>query len=195
MRDIRSVANAFFCFFLFLLVYAYLVPGHARGKAAPHFLRMEIVSPSADSSGPDRVTFSVPFGLVHFGLRAAVGGRVRRELNSRFDESIDAENLRDLWKEVASKPEGTEVKRTFEETDWTFTKAHGIVSMTVEKPGLGTEGKATIRLPAILVERLADHDRRFNVDALLSELSTLASSSGSLLEVESDEGKVRVWIE
>ena len=194
MREMRSVVSAFFAFFVFLLIYSMAVPGHVKGSRAPHFLRMEISDLSRGSGGPDRLSFSIPFGLVRHGLRAT-GGRVRRELESHFDQSIEAEEVRGLWKELSEKPDGTEVARTFDENRWTFVKTGGTVAVTVGRPGSeeGSDDKATLRVPAAFLERLASRDKPFDVDALLSELTR--SSAGSLLEVESRDGKVKVWID
>jgi len=194
MRELRSVVNAGFCFLVFLFVYAFTVPGHAHGKRAPRFLRMEISDAGHGAASATRLSFSVPFGLVRHGLKAT-GARVRQELESRFDESIEAGEVRGLWKELSEKPDGTEVVRTFDETDWRFVKQASTIRVTVGRPGSEgeTDDTATITIPAAFLARLADRDKPLDVDALLGELT--ASSTGSLVEIESHDGKVRVWVE
>ena len=194
MRELRSVVNALFCFLVFLLVYAFTVPGHAHGKSAPRFLRMEISDVGHGMVHPDRISFSVPFGLVRHGLRAT-GARVRQELESRFDQSIEAEQVRGLWKELSEKPDGTEVIRAFDEDKWSFVKAGPFLRITVGRPGSeeGSDDTATITIPAAFLSRLADRDKPLDVDALLEELT--ASSTGNLLEIASRDGRVKVWID
>jgi hypothetical protein len=193
MKELRSVVNAAFCFLVFLFVYAFTVPGHAHGKSAPRFLRMEIRDAGNETVHPARLSFSVPFGLVRHGLRAA-GGRVRQEMESRFDQSIEAEQVRGLWKELSEKPDGTEVTRTFDEDAWSFVKDGASVRITVGRPGSeGADDKAVITIPATFLARLADREKPLDVDALLGELTD--SSKGSLLEIDSRDGKVKVWID
>jgi hypothetical protein len=194
MKELRSIVNALFCFLVFLMVYAFTVPGHAHGKGAPRFLRMEIRDAGQGTIHPDKISFSVPFGIVRHGLKAT-GARVRQELESRFDQSMEAEQVRDLWKELSEKPDGTEVTRAFDEERWTFVKQGPSVKLTVGRPGSEPEDNdtAVITIPAAFLSRLASHDKPLDVDALLEELT--ASQTGSLLEVESRDGKVKVWID
>lgn len=194
MRELRSVVNALFCFLVFLLVYAFTVPGHAHGKSAPRFLRMEISDAGEGTVHPSRFSFSIPFGLVRHSLRAT-SGRVRQELECRFDQSLEAEEVRNLWKELSEKPDGTEVTRTFDENRWSFVKAGASIRITVGRPSSeeGTDETATITIPAAFLSRLADREKPLDVDALLGELT--ASKAGSLLEVQSHDGKVKVWID
>jgi hypothetical protein len=194
MKELRSVVNAVFCFLVFLLIYAFTVPGHAHGSSAPRFLRMEISDVGQETVHPARFSFSVPFGLVRHGLRAA-GGRVRQELECRFDQSIEAEQVRSLWKELSEKPDGTVVTRTFDEDKWSVVKDGVSIRIIVGHSGLEevSDDTATITIPAAFLSRLADRDKALDVDALLGELA--ASQAGSLLEVQSHDGKVKVWID
>jgi hypothetical protein len=215
MRELRSVVNALFCFLVFLMVYAFTVPGHAHGKSAPHFLRMEISDAGSGTKNADKLTFSVPYGLVRHGLKVT-GARVRQEVESRFDQSMEAEEVRALWKELSEKPDSTEVTRTFDENKWVFVKNGPSLRITVgrprEKDGTAdaadsatstdtvdtadttdTADTATITIPTAFLSRLADRDKPLDVDALLGELT--ASQTGSLLEIQSREGKVKVWID
>ncbi|HEX7578604.1 MAG TPA: hypothetical protein VF580_01295, partial [Thermoanaerobaculia bacterium] len=156
--------------------------------------RMEISDVGHGTVHPDRISFSVPFGLVRHGLRAA-GGRVRQELECRFDQSIEAEQVRSLWKELSEKPDGTEVTRTFDEDRWGFVKDGASIRITVGRPRSeeGTDDTATITIPAAFLSRLADRDKPLDVDALLGELT--ASQAGNLLEIASRDGRVKVWID
>ena len=194
MKELRSVVNAVFCFLVFLLVYAFTVPGHAHGKSAPRFLRMEISDVGHGTVHPDKISFSVPFGLVRHGLKAT-GARVRQELESRFDQSIEAEQVRSLWKELSEKPDCTEVTRTFDDDRWTFVKDKASVRITVGRPGSeeGSDDTATLTIPSVFLSRLADRDRPLDVDAHLGELTD--SQAGNLLEIQSHDGKVEVWID
>ena len=178
MKELRSIVNALFCFLVFLMVYAFTVPGHAHGKGAPRFLRMEIRDAGQGTVHPDKISFSVPFGIVRHGLKAT-GARVRQALESRFDQSMD----------------GTEVTRTFDEEHWAFVKQGPSIKLTVGRPGSESDDNdtATITIPAAFLSRLASHDKPLDVDALLDELT--ASQTGNLLEVESRDGKVKVWID
>jgi hypothetical protein len=218
MRESRSVANALFCFFLFLLVHAFTVPGSAKGLSAPRFLKMEIRDAHSGSHEGERIALAVPFGLVEHGLKAATASTIRRELSARFDESIEGEELRSLVKELTEAPAGTELKKTYGDSAWTFVRADGTVTATVsevkshdgepeeaaepiepketkepkttEAPGTD---KVTLRFPAALLDDLAKGLRPLDVDALVASLS--GSAKGSLLEIEGRDGKVRISIE
>ncbi len=193
MKELRSVVNAVFFFLVFLFVYGFVAPGHAtKGARSPRFLRMTI----EDSSGmhPEKISFSIPYGLVRGSMRLAATGKLRRELSARFSDSVEAEEVRSVWKELSEKPDGTEVTRDKDEEHLAFVKEGETISMTVT--GIGEkEGhdKATVRFPARLLSTLASDDRDLDVDALLDELSSL--DKGSLLEVTGADGHVRVWID
>ena len=109
MKELRSAVNALFLFAIFLLMYAAVVPGHARGSVrGPRFLRMQ-VEDRHQAGNPVKVSMSVPYGLVSGALRFASLGKVRRELDLHFDESVDAAEVRTIVQELKDRPEGTVV--------------------------------------------------------------------------------------
>ena len=137
MKELRSIVNACFLFLVFLFVYAAVRPGHAiSGIHRPRFLHMQV----EDLSGrrPERVSLNVPFGLIGGALRFASLGKVRRELDRHFDESIGSAELRSLWEDLEKKPDGGEVVKTVEgATLWVIQTLEPITAclpMTVSPP-------------------------------------------------------------
>ena len=62
-----------------------------------------------------KVSFSVPYGFVSGALRFASLGKVRRELDLHFDESVDAAEIRTIVQELKDKPDGTDVVRAHDD--------------------------------------------------------------------------------
>ena len=113
MRELRSTGNAFFWFALFLLGYALVVPppegtGHGsaaavppdgdRGVAGRRDTRRRSTSPSPGSSSAAASTPSRP------GSWSA-----RRTSTSTTRSPVEI--VREVWKELSEKPEGTDVVR------------------------------------------------------------------------------------
>ncbi len=193
MRELRSTVNAAFLFLIFLFVYAVASPGHARGSAhAPRFLRMTIEDLEGRHGHPDRISFSVPYGFVRGGLRFASLGRLHRELDLRFTEPVEADEVRAIWKELQEKPEGGEVVRKREFDEVRIRKEGGSLTIIQTKKCCPDE-VVTLRIPLKLLEAIAAKDRSLDVDAILSELRNL--DRGELLDVKARDAHVRVWIE
>lgn len=193
MKELRSIVNACFLFLLFLFLYALVKPGHAVSSIrGPRFLRMQV----EDTSGrrPDRVTLSVPFGLVGGALRFASLGRVRRELDFHFEESVDSEELRRLWEDLKAKPEGTDVVHQADGATFHLRREGDSVVVEVsEIHGHARDETVTLRVPARLVESLVSKDKDLDVDALLAEIRH--GQRGELVDVRGRHGHVRIWIE
>ena len=51
MREARSIANALLAFALFLLVWAFFVPGHAGATHGPRFVRVLVEDAGAGHEG------------------------------------------------------------------------------------------------------------------------------------------------
>jgi hypothetical protein len=193
MRELRSAVNAAFLFLAFLLVYAVVSPGHARASArAPRFLRMTIQDQEGRHGRPDRISFSVPYGLVRGGLRFASLGRLHRELDFRLGDPVAAEEVQSIWKEISEKPEGGEVVRKRECDEVRIRKEGGFLTIVQTKNDSPDEA-VTLRVPVKLLEAIAAKDRNLDVDAILSELRNL--DRGELLDVKARDARVRVWIE
>lgn len=193
MREIRSAVNAAFLFLVFLLVYAVVSPGHARGSThAPRFLRMTIEDLEGRHGHPDRISFSVPYGFIRGGLRFASLGRLHRELDLHLGDPVAADEVQSIWKEVSEKPEGTEIvrKRDGEELK---LRREGTTLTVVQTKDDSPEETVTLRIPVKLLEAVAAKDRSLDVDAILSELRNL--DRGELLDVKARDARVRVWIE
>jgi hypothetical protein len=189
MKEARAIANGVFAFIVFVLIYGFSVSGHVTSSAGgPRFLKMEI---NEGSHGGERVSFSVPFSFVHGGLRLAALGKVRRELDLHIHDQVEAELLRDIWKEVSEKPDGTEVVRELEDSLLSFTKKGEELTFSISKRG--SEERVTIRLPLRILQSLADEEESLDVDRLIDELPGL--KEGELLNVESRDGTIRIWIE
>jgi hypothetical protein len=195
MRELRAAVNAAFLFVVFLFVWGLVRPGHAVSSLhGPRFLRMQVEDSRRDHEGHDRVSFSVPFGLVRGGLKFASLGRLRREMDLHFSDSVEAEEVRGIWQELSEKPEGTPVVRKHDVDELTFTKQGDSVSLVVTKDASDPDAETvTIRLPARLLAAVASGGKSFDVDAILSELRAL--DRGELLDVKAKDAHVRVWIE
>jgi hypothetical protein len=193
MRVLRSIVNALFFFVLFLFAYALVTPGHASGSAhGPRFLRMTVEDENGRHGRPERVSFCVPYGFIRGGLKFASLGRLHRELDLHLTDSVEADRVRSIWKELSEKPEGTEVvrKRDFDETR---LKKEGNLVTIVQTKECCPDEAVTLRIPARLLEAVAAHDRSFDADAILSELQSL--DRGELLDMKTRDAHVRVWIE
>ena len=190
MKELRSAVNALFLFAIFLLLYSAVVPGHARGSVrGPRFLRMQ-VEDNHQAGHPVKVSFSVPYGFVSGALRFASLGKVRRELDLHFDESVDAAEVRTIVQELKDKPEGTEVVRTHDDATLSLRKEGGLVTMEVRKK----EGETvTLKLPWRLVDALASDDKDLDVNGLVAQLRD--AQRGDLLEVTAPDAHVKIWVE
>ncbi len=190
MKELRSAVNALFLFAIFLLLYSAVVPGHARGSLrGPRFLRMQ-VEDTHEAARPVRVSFSVPYGFVSGALRFASLGKVRRELDLHFDESVDAAEIRTIVQELKDKPDGTEVVRTHDDATLALRKDGDQVTMDVRK----NDGETvTLRVPWRLVDALATDDRDLDVAGLVSQLRD--ARRGDLLEVTAPDAHVKIWVE
>jgi hypothetical protein len=195
MRELRAAVNAAFLFILFLFVWGLVRPGHAVSSLhGPRFLRMRVEDPRPGHEGRDRVAFSVPFGLVRGGLKFASLGRLRREMDLHFSDSVEAEEVRGIWRELSEKPDGTSVVRKHDFDELTFTKDGETVTLVVKKDLSDPDPDiVTIRIPARLLAAVASGGKSLDVDAILSELSAL--DRGELLDVKAKDAHVRVWIE
>ncbi|HEY3349956.1 MAG TPA: hypothetical protein VGM13_09305 [Thermoanaerobaculia bacterium] len=191
MKELRSVVNALFLFAIFLLVYSAVVPGHARGSVrGPRFLRMQ-VEDSRQAGHPVKVSLSVPYGFVSGALRFASLGKVRRELDLHFDESVDASEVRTIVQELKDKPEGTDVVRTHDDATLTLRKEGETLSMVVNKKEHGET--VTLKLPWRLAEALAEGDKDLDVNGLVAQLRD--ARRGDLLEVTAPDAHVKIWVE
>lgn len=192
VKELRSAVNALFLFSIFLLLYSAVVPGHARGSVrGPRFLRMQ-VEDNRQAGHPVKVSFSVPYGFVSGALRFASLGKVRRELDLHFDESVDASEFRTIVQELKDKPEGTEVVRTHDDATIVLRKEGEQVTMNVRKKDRDDE-TVTLRLPWRLVDALATDDKNLDVNGLVAQLRD--AQRGDLLEVTAPDAHVKIWVE
>jgi hypothetical protein len=138
------------------------------------------------------VTFSVPYGFIRGGLKFASLGRLHRELDLRFTEPVEAEEVRAIWKELQETPEGGEVVRKRDADEVRIRKDGGQLTV-VQTKGCCPDQVVTLRIPLKLLEAVAAHDRSFDVDAILSGLQSL--DRGEILDLRAKDAHVRVWIE
>jgi hypothetical protein len=190
VKELRSTVNALFLFAIFLLLYSAVVPGHARGSVrGPRFLRMQ-VEDHRQAGRPVKMSFSVPYGFVSGALRFASLGKVRRELDLHFDESVEAAEVRTIVQELKDKPEGTDVVRTHDEETLTLRKEGAAVTMEVRKK----DGEiVTLKLPWRLVDALASDEKDLDVNGLVAQLRD--AQRGDLLEVTAPDAHVKIWVE
>ena len=192
MKELRSTVNALFLFAVFLLLYSAVVPGHARGSLrGPRFLRMQ-VEDNHEAGHPVKVSFSVPYGFVSGALRFASLGKVRRELDLHFDESVDAAEIRTIVQELKEKPDGTDVTREHEHETIHLRKDGDQVTMQVLKRDSPDE-TVTLRVPWRIVDALATSDRDLDVSGIVAQLRD--ARRGDLLEVTAPDAHVRIWVE
>src|ERR1017187_2377774 len=191
-RALQSVVNALFLFALFLIVYSALVPGHTRGSIrGPRFLRMKVENLKNDG-GPSNVSLSVPYAFVSGALRFASLGKVRRELDLHFDQSVDSSEIRTIVQELKDKPDGTDVVRTHEDAEIHVKKNGEQVTLAVQKHGRPEE-TVTLRLPWRIVDAVSTADRDLDVDALVAQLRN--AERGDLVEINAPDAHVRIWID
>ena len=189
-KELRSLVNALFLFALFLLAYSAVVPGHAsRSVRGPRFLRMQVDDLRDDRH---RVSFSVPYAFVSGALRFASLGRVRREMDLHFDQSVDAAEIRTIVQELKDKPDGTDVVRTHEDAEIHVEKDGDRVTLEVRKPD-HPEETVTLRLPWRIVDAVSTADRDLDVDALVGQLRN--AERGDLVEISAPDAHVRIWID
>jgi hypothetical protein len=189
-RALQSVVNALFLFALFLLLYSALVPGHTYGSArGPRFLRMKVENLRSD---PGEVSISVPYAFVSGALRFASLGKVRRELDLHFDQSVDASEIRTIVQELKEKPDGTDVARIHDECEIHVRKDGDRATLEVRKKD-HREELVTLKLPWRIVDAVSTADRDLDVDALVAQLRH--AERGDLVEVNSPDAHVRIWID
>jgi hypothetical protein len=191
MKELRSAVTAVFLFAVFLLFYAATTPGHAAGSShPPRFLRMQI--DDLRHIHGRHVHVSVPYFFIGNALRFAALGRLHRELDVHWNEDIDSEDLKKLWEDLKAAKDGEVVVRTQGSDTQTFKKeGDSLLLDCVGDDGKGEHVK--VRIPLRLMEAAVQDGRDFDVDAVISELKK--AHVGDLVEVQSDDAHVRVWIE
>ncbi len=198
MRELRSAANATFWFALFVLGYALVVPppeGTGHGKR-PRFLRM-VIEETGTPGHRERVNITVPWFLFRSGLNVVSAGKLQREANLRFDDTVDSDVVREVWKELSARPEGTDVVKLHEGSEMTFRREKGEIHLTI-KEGVGEEDGpprdiVTIRFPARYLEAAVSGDEDLDIRALFEEMRD--ATRGDVIEVKSDDAHVRVVID
>ena len=191
-KELRSVVNALFLFALFLLVYSAIVPGHARGSIrGPRFLRMKVENLRTEG-GPSNVSISIPYAFVSGALRFASLGKVRREMDLHFDQSVDASEIRTIVQELKDKPDGTDVVRVHDEAEIHVKKDGDQATLEVRKKDR-PEDTVTLKLPWRLVDAVSTADRDLDVDALVGQLRH--AERGDLVEINAPDAHVRIWID
>jgi hypothetical protein len=192
-KEIQSLVNALFLFALFLLAVSAVVPGHTRGSIrGPRFLRMKVENLRTGSGGPSNVSFSVPYAFVSGALRFASLGKVRREMDLHFDQSVDASDIRTIVQELKDKPDGTDVVRTHDDAEIHVRKDGDVATLEVRKKEHPDE-IVTLKLPWHIVDAVSISDRDLDVDALLAQLRH--AERGDLVEITAPDAHVRIWID
>ena len=198
MRELRSAVNATFWFVLFLMGWALVVPppeGTGKGTR-PRFLRMVIEETGHGGHG-ERVRINVPWFLFRSGLHAVSAAKIENEADLRLHDPVSAELVREVWKELSEKPEGTDVVRAVDDQEFSFRKEKGEITLAIrEKPaeeGAEPRTDVTIRFPARYMEAAVSGDEDLDLRALFDEMKD--ASRGDVLEVTSDEAHVKVVID
>lgn len=167
MRESRSVVNGVFAFVVFLTLFALLAPGHARSTRGPRFLRVSVEDRGHDGE-PERIQFSVPWVFVRGGLNAAATGRLRRELDVKMGDKLEASDLKGIWTELSGAPEGTEVVREGEGHRVVLTRRGEVATIRVTgnrtEPAEAAEETSETPSPT----RLADGSRGKGIHVSIS---------------------------
>jgi hypothetical protein len=191
-KELQSAVNALFLFALFLLFYSAIVPGHARGSIrGPRFLRMKVENLKG-AGGPSNVSISVPYAFVSGALRFASLGKVRREMDLHFDQSVDASEIRTIVQELKDKPDGTDVMRIHDEAEIHVRKDGDQATLEVRKKDR-PDDTVTLKLPWRIVDAVSTADRDLDVDALVAQLRH--AERGDLVEINAPDAHVRIWID
>lgn len=242
MREVRSVVNAFFYFAIFLLLRALFVPGPPGGSGPARFVHMEIRESGA---GGERVRLTIPHFLFRSGLALASTRKLQRELDFHSDETVEVSRLREMWAELAGKPEGTEARRAFDHADVSLHREGEMVVLKISEldwppdapdvpdvpeppeppsPGATPSGVArapsppaaptaappptppaapapradskrtlTIRFPVRFFEALTRDEGRLDIGGLVREIRR--AQRGDVLEITSEDARVRVWLD
>lgn len=189
MKEARSVANACFAFALFLLGYAFFSPDHRTEPGrSPRFLRIR-VEDQRRHGRPEKVSISVPYAFVRGGLRLAAAGSVRAELDHEIARGVASDDVRSVWEELSTQPDGVEVVREHDGEAFRFKKDGRMAVLTIARH----DDLVTIRFPLRLLEAAAKAEEDLDADAFLDALRDL--EKGELLDVESDDTHVRIWTE
>lgn len=198
MRELRSAVNAFFWFSIFLIGWALLVPppvGSGRGTR-PRFLRM-VIEETGHAGHTEKVNITVPWFLFRSGLHAVSASKLEHEADLRFHDPVAVDLVREAWKELSEKPEGTDVVKRTDDGELVFRKEKGEVSLTVrEAPEEGCptpREHVTIRFPARYMEAAVSGDRDLDLKALFEEMRD--ANRGDVVEVTSDDAHVKVVID
>lgn len=198
MRELRSAANAFFWFALFLLGWALVVPppeGTGTGTR-PRFIRM-VIEDTGHAGHPERVKITVPWFLFRGGLHAVSASQIEHEADLTIHDPVAVEVVREVWKELAARPDGTDVVRQVEDAELTFRREKGEIRLTIREDVGESEGPpreiVTIRFPARFMEAAVSGDRDLDLRALFEEMR--GAARGDVLEVTSDDAHVRVVID
>ena len=192
MKELRSAVNAVFLFAVFLLVYAALTPGHAKGSSnPPRFLRMQFED-AHDHPGT-RVTVQVPYFFIRSALRFAALGRLHRELEFHFDEDFASEELRELLGKLEAAKEGEIVVCENDDEVCNFRREGSSVIFDCGRQGDDPAERVEVRVPSRLIEAAVTDGRDFDVDSLISELRS--AKVGDLVEVKARDAHVKVWVE
>ncbi|MEO8587437.1 MAG: hypothetical protein ABI584_14825 [Acidobacteriota bacterium] len=192
-KEAQSVVNALFLFALFLLVYSAIVPGYARHSSrGPRFLRMKVENLKTGDGGPSNVSISVPYAFVSGALRFASLGKVRREMDLHFDQSVDASDIRTIVQELKDKPDGSDVVRVHDDAEIHVSKNGDTATLEVRKK-LHPDELVTLKLPWRIVDAVSTSDRNLDVDALLAQLRH--AERGDLMEINAPDAHVRIWID
>jgi len=198
MRELRSAVNATFWFALFLMGWALVVPppeGSGKGSR-PRFLRM-VIEDTSVGGHTERVRINVPWFLFRSGLHAVSAAKIEHEADLRLHDPVEIALVREVWKELSEKPEGTEVVRTVEDQEVSFRRENGEITLTVrektDEEGAEPRVAVTIRFPARYMEAAVSGDEDLDIEALFSEMKD--ASRGDVLEVTSDDAHIRVVID
>ena len=97
--------------------------------------------------GGDHVRLTMPHFLFRSGLALASTRKLQRELDFHLDEGVAIGRLRDMWTELAGKPDGTEATRTFDRTDVTMRREGEMVVLKVSEPDWASEAPEAPEAP------------------------------------------------
>lgn len=148
-----------------------------------------------DANEDSRVTINLPLSVIEkagpmIPREARTSGRIRFE-----DEDFTVDELREIWREVQSKPDATFI--TVDERDSKVRiakRGNTLHVFAVDKgKGRGNE-EVEIKIPVPVIDALlSGSGEELNISAAIQALAR--QGAGELMTVTGDDETVRIWVD
>ncbi len=151
------------------------------------WLHVEVDQPEEERN----VRVRLPLGVVESladSLEERIFDGISEALENR-DEDGDMDRFRTLWRSLGANP-GAVVEVREGDSDGLTARMDG---GEVRIEGGGDDGTVNVRIPVEVGDALFAADEP-DAEALADALREIGENDGELASVESDEGRVRIWI-